>query len=101
MSWHFITSTTHIVNKEQQVNDGSLKGIPISVRKQAAWANQSSKVDKFRQISMVNVICHANQPNNLSKAMTYKHNYFITNQYTNYSFSFPNLIVNKFALYLI
>jgi hypothetical protein len=44
---------------------------------------------------MANVICHANQPNNLSKAMTYKHNYFITNQYTNYSFSFPNLIVNK------
>jgi hypothetical protein len=36
-----------------------------------------------------------------SKAMTYKHNYFITNQYTNYSFSFPNLIVNKFTLYII
>ena len=50
---------------------------------------------------MANVICHANQPNNLSKAMTYKHNYFITNQYTNYSFSFPNLIVNKFTLYII
>jgi hypothetical protein len=24
--------------------------MPISVTKQAAWANQSSKVDKFRQI---------------------------------------------------
>ena len=94
MSWHFITST-HIVNKQQQLDDGSLKGMPISVTKQAAWAIQSSKVDKFRQISM------ANQPNNLSKAMTYKHNYFITNQYTNYSFSFPNLIVNKFTLYII
>jgi hypothetical protein len=50
MSWHLITSTTHIVNKQQQVDDGSLKGIPISVTKQAAWANQSSKVDKFRHI---------------------------------------------------
>jgi hypothetical protein len=33
---------------------GSLKGMPISVTKQDAWANQSSKVDKFRQISMAN-----------------------------------------------
>ena len=33
-----------------KVDDGSLKGIPISVTKQAAWANQSSKVDKFRHI---------------------------------------------------
>jgi hypothetical protein len=47
--------------------------MPISVTKQAVWANQSSKVDKFRQINMANVICNANQPNNLSKAMTYKH----------------------------
>jgi hypothetical protein len=27
-----------------------MKGIPISVTKQAAWANQSSKVDEFRHI---------------------------------------------------
>jgi hypothetical protein len=67
-----------------EVNNNKLTMVPISVTKQAAWTNQSSKVDKFRQISMANVICHANQPNNLSKAMTYKHNYFISLQYNYY-----------------
>jgi hypothetical protein len=58
-----------------EVNNNKLTMVPISVTKQAAWTNQSSKFYKFRQISMANVICHANKPNNLSKAMTYKHNY--------------------------
>jgi hypothetical protein len=47
--------------------------MPISVTKQAAWANQSSKVDKFRQISMANVICQvAFQPslNTVAKLYT-------------------------------
>jgi hypothetical protein len=34
----------------QQIDDWSLQGIPLSVTKQAAWTNQSSKVDKFRHI---------------------------------------------------
>jgi hypothetical protein len=63
--------------KSQQLhfNQRWMKGIPISVTKQAAWANQNSKVDKIRQISMANVICHAKQPNNLSKAMTTNYRY--------------------------